>query len=201
MLYMIIASNLPSLTPQEGLTSAASMVAKKEVVYTRFFLRPHRSISLRSFCVARDMPVVSNWAWEMNQAAKIVAASYLYTGASDFARSFMVLVNNQMPLCQVDICMADKDELFESYHSAPGDFIIRFMLNTGKKKIRPLHVKALQTCIEYFFSFPEVKRLVAAPDTGNQLNNELLPKTGFRFMEQVYGQYGVSNLYIRTREH
>ena len=189
---------LPSLTPQAGLPTATSLVAKREVVYTRFFHRPYRSISLREFCVGSDMPVINNWAWKMSHAAKIVAASYLYTGASDFARSFMVLVNNH-PLCQIDICIADKDELFESYHSAPGDFIMRFLLNPDKKKIRSLHAKALQVCIEYFFSFAEVKRLVAAPDTGNQLNNELLYKAGFRYREKVYSQYGVSNLYVCTR--
>jgi hypothetical protein len=198
---MEIAYYLPSLTPKVGLTTATVMAAKKEVVYTKFFHRPNRSISLRSFCIARDMPVIQQWAWNISQAADIVAASYLYTGASDFARSFMVLVNNRIPLCQIDISHATKDELYESYRSAPGDFIIRFLLNTNKKKIRPLHIKALQTCIEYFFSFTEVKQLVAAPDAGNKLHNELLQKAGFRFREKMYSHYSVSNLYICPRDH
>jgi hypothetical protein len=196
---MEIAYSQPSLTPQQGLITATGMVVKKEVVYTRFFHHPHRSISLRPFCIVRDMPVIYNWAWRMSPAADIIAASYLYTGISNFARSFMVLVNNRFPLCQVDICHAAKDELFESYRSAPGDFIMRILLNTDKKKIRPLHVHALQTCIEYFFSFSEVKQLVAAPDAGNKLFNELLLKAGFRFREKIYNQYSVSNLYVCQR--
>jgi len=177
------------------------MAAKKEVVFNKFFYRPNRSISLRPFCIARDMPVIHSWAWNISRAAEIVAASYMYTGASDFARSFMVLVNNRLPLCQIDICHATKDELYESYRSTPGDFIIRFLLNTNKKKIHSLHVKALQTCIEYFFSFAEVKQLVAAADAGNKLHNELSQKAGFRFREKIYSQYSVSNLHICPRAH
>lgn len=198
---MELAYYLPSLTPKVGLTNATNMVAKKEVVYTKIFYRPNRNISLRPFCIARDMPVIQKWAWNISQAADTIAASYQYTGASDFARSFMVLVNNRIPVCQIDICQATKDELYESYRSAPGDFIIRFLLNTNKKKIRPLHIKALQTCIEYFLSFTEVKQLVAVPDAGNKLHNELLLKAGFRFREKIYSQYSVSNLFIYPRDH
>jgi hypothetical protein len=198
---MEIAYYLPGLTPKVGLTNATVMAAKKEVAYNKFFHHPNHSISLRSFCIERDMPVIQQWAWNISQAADIVSASYLYTGASDFARSFMVLANNRIPLCQVDICHAAKDELYESYRSAPGDFIIRFLLNTDRKKISLLHIKALQTCIEYFFSFTEVKQLVAAPDAGNKLHNELLQKAGFRFREKMYSQYSVSNLYICPRDH
>jgi hypothetical protein len=197
---MEIAYLLPSLTPQVGLTHATGMVAKKELVYTKFFDRSSRAVSLRPFCVARDMPVIRKWAWDIRGDADIVAASYMYASASDFARSFMVLANNSIPLCQVDISNAVKDELYESYRSAPGDFIIRLLLNPGKKKILPLHVKALQTCIEYFFSFSEVKQLVAAPDAGNKLLNELLLKGGFRFREKIHSQYNVANLFIFPRD-
>ena len=197
---MHIAINLPGVTPRGGLLSSTAAVVKKEVVYTKFFHHPDHNISLRPFCIARDMPVIYNWAWKISRAANMVAASYMYTGASDFARSFMVLLNNRIPLCQVDICNAAKDELYESYHAAPGDYILRFLLNTKKKKVRPLHVKAVQTCMEYFLSFAEVKQLIAEPEAGNKMYNDLLRKAGFTFKEKAHSQYTAFNVYACPRD-
>jgi hypothetical protein len=38
--------------------------------------------------------------------------------------------------------------------------IIRLFKNVNKKVVRPLHLKALQTCVEYFFLFPEIKQII-----------------------------------------
>jgi len=172
----------------------------KEVVFTKHFQHPSFALSLRPFCIHRDMPVINNWAWKLSRAASAVATSYLYAGGSDFARSFMVLLNNKKALCQVDICAADKDELYDAYPTSMGDYIIRLLMNTNKKVFRPLHLKALQTCVEYFFLFPEIRQIIAEPEVENKIYNETLIKAGFQFEEQVFNQYAVCNLFICTRK-
>lgn len=146
------------------------------------------------------MPVISNWIWKLSRAASTVAASYHYADTSDFARSFMVLLNNRLALCQVDICSADKDELFDTYPTSSGDYIIRLLMNANKKIVRPLHLKALQTCVEYFFSFPEIKRIIAEPEADNKMFNEILLRAGFQQAEQVFNHYALCNLLICTRQ-
>jgi len=131
----------------------------------------------------------------------MVAASYVYTGDSDFARSFMVLLDNHKPVCQVDICNAVKDELNEYYPSSAGDYIIRILMNTHDKKIRPFQVSSLQTCLEYFFRFTEIEQIIAQPEADNKAYNELLVKAGFSFEDAIYSQYSVSNLYTCTRQN
>lgn len=191
----------PGITNQaDGLFASTSMSARKEVVYAKHFLPSSLSISLKPFCVPRDMTTMYKWAWKLSRASESVAASYLYTGYSDFARSFMALINNRIPVCQIDICVADKDELCENYSSSPGDYIIRLLMNTNKKIVRSLHLKALQTCIEYFFSFPEVRQITAEPEADNKLYNDLLQQAGFQFDNQVYRQYSLCNLFVCTRE-
>jgi hypothetical protein len=185
---------------KSGSITAAGLTSKKEVVYTKYFRQSSFNISLRPFCVPRDMPAVYNWAWKLSRSANAVAASYLYAGHADFTRSFMALVNNRIPVCQIDICAADKDELCESYHSAPGDYIIRLLMNTHKKRVRTLQVKALQTSLAYFFTFPEITQIIAEPEADNKLYNDVLQKSGFQFEEQLYNQYLVSNLFVCTRE-
>ena len=197
---MEIACYKPGVTSQaDGLFASTSMLERKEVVYTKHFLPSSLSVSLRPFSVPRDMATLCKWAWKLNRATDSVAASYLYTGYSDFARSFMALINNRTPVCQIDICAADKDELCESYSSSPGDYIIRLLMNTNKKIVRPLHLKALQTCLEYFFSFPHVRQIMAEPEDDNKLYNDLLQQAGFQFEDQVYHQYTVCNLFVCTR--
>jgi hypothetical protein len=198
---MEIAYYLPGVIACDTLIASTRLLSKKEWVFSRKFRHPACTISLRLLCITRDLAAICQWDWRLHRAGHMVAASYLYTGDSDFARSYMVLVNGRTPVCQVDICQADKDELSEIYHPAPGDYIIRFLLNTEKKKVRPLHVKALQTCIEYFFSFPEVKQLIADVDKSEPLHQDLALKAGFRFRKKLHHNYSMSGLYALHRHH
>jgi RimJ/RimL family protein N-acetyltransferase len=186
---------------QDGLITATGHNTKKEVVYTKHFQHSSYTLSLRPFCIPRDMPAIYSWAWKLSRAPNSVAASYLYAGSSDFARSFMVMHNNRSAICQVDICAADKDELFDAYPTSAGDYIIRLLMNTNKKTVRPLHLKALQTCMEYFFKFPEIRQIIAEPEADNKVLNEILLKAGFQFEEQVYNQYAVCNLFVCSRQN
>jgi len=185
---------------RDGLIAVTSRASKKEVVYKKHFLHPSFNISLRPFCITHDMPALYSWIRKPGRAVNAVAISYLYADHSDFTRSFMALVNNRTPVCQIDICNAEKDELYELYPASPGDYVIRVMMNTRKRTARDLHIKALQTSIEYFFQFPEIRKIIAQPEMDNKLYNEILYKSGFQFEDQVYNQYTVSNVFVCTRE-
>jgi len=198
---MEILCSIPGLTGlKDGLIASTGLDMKKEVVFVKHFQHPSCNLYLRPFSISRDMPAVFSWAWKPSRAAKTLAESYQYTGNSDFARSFMVMLSNRFAICQVDICSADKDELYDAYPIAEGDYIIRLLMNTNKKTVRPLHLKALQTCVEYFFLFPEIKQIIAEPETDNKAYNEILLKAGFQFEEQVYNQYALCNLFVCTRK-
>jgi hypothetical protein len=185
---------------KDGLIASTGLTVKKEVVYEKHFQQPSYALSLRTFNIPHDMPAICSWAWKLSRAADTVASSYQYVDSSDFARSFMVLLNNRLAICQVDICEANKDELYDAYPYATGDYIIRILMNTNKKTVRPLHLKALQTCMEYFFLFPEITQVIAEPEADNKLYNEILLKAGFQFEEQVRNQYAVCNLFICSRQ-
>jgi RimJ/RimL family protein N-acetyltransferase len=185
---------------QDGLITATGHNMKKEVVYTKHFQHASYTLSLRPFCVPDDLSAIYSWAWKLSRAADTVAASYQYAGNSDFARCFMVKRNNRIAICQVDICAADKDELYDTYPTAEGDYIIRVLMNSNKKIVRPLHLKALQTCMEYFFLFPEIRQVIAEPEADNKVYNEILLRAGFRFEEKVYNQYTLCNLFVCTRK-
>ena len=198
---MQITCTTPGITGgKNGLISSTGLHSKKEIVYSKLFQHSSHTLSLRPLNIPLDMPAIYNWAWKLSRAADTVAASYLYAGSSDFARSFMVLLNNRLALCQIDICSADKDELYDTYPTSNGDYIIRLLMNTNRSTVRPLHLRALQTCLEYFFLFPEIRQVIAEPETDNIAYNEILLKAGFQFEEQVYNQYALCNLFVCTRQ-
>lgn len=198
---MPITCTTPGITgPKHGFIAETGLHSKKEIVYTKLFQHSSYSLSLRPFNIPLDMPAIYNWAWKLSRAADTVAASYLYAGSSDFARSFMVLLNNRLALCQIDICSADKDELYDTFPTSNGDYIIRLLMNTNRSTLRPLHLKALQTCMEYFFLFPEIKQIIAEPEAENKLYNEILLQAGFQQEEQVFSHYAVCNLLVCTRQ-
>ncbi|WP_207512476.1 GNAT family N-acetyltransferase [Longitalea luteola] len=198
---MEIACTTPGITGRKnGLIASTGLTINKEVVYEKRFQQSPFALSLRTFNIPYDMPAICSWAWQLSRAADTVATSYEYAYSSDFARSFMVLYNNRLAVCQVDICEADKDELFEAYPATAGNYIIRVLMNTRKKTVRPLQLKALQTCMEYFFLFPEITQVIAVPEADNKLYNEILLKAGFQFEEQVRHQYTLCNLFVCTRQ-
>ena len=198
---MQITCATPGITGgKDGFINSTGLHSKREIVYTKLFLPSSYTLSLRPFSILRDMPAISSWAWKLSRAADAVAASYQYADSSDFVRSFMVMLNNRLALCQIDICSADKDELYDTFPISAGDYIIRLLMNANRKTVRPLQLKALQTCLEYFFLFPEIKKIIAEPEAGNKMYNEILLQAGFQQKEQVFNQYSVCNLLVCTRQ-
>jgi hypothetical protein len=183
----------------DGLIASTGLNTKKEVVYSKHFQHPSFTLSLRPFCIPGDMTAIYSWL-NLSCAADLVEASYRYAADSDFARSFMVLRNNRLAVCQVDICAADRDVLYDAYPGSSGDYIIRLLMNSHQKTVRPLQLKALQTCMEYFFSFRETRKLIAEPEADNTAYNEMLLKAGFQFERQVCNQYALYNLLVCTRK-
>ncbi len=198
---MQVTCATPGITGgKNGFLSSTGLQSKKEIVYAKLFPQTSYTLSLRPFSILRDIPAIYSWAWKQSHAANTVAASYLYAGNCDFARSFMVMFNNRLALCQVDMCSADKDELYDTFQSSTGDYIIRLLMNANRKTVRPLHLKALQTCLEYFFLFPEINRIIAEPEAGNKMYNQILLQAGFQQQQQVFNQYTVCNLLVCTRQ-
>ncbi|WP_205509163.1 GNAT family N-acetyltransferase [Longitalea arenae] len=185
---------------KNGLIASTGLTVQKEVVFKKHFQQPSYALCLRTINIPHDMPAICSWAWKQSRAADTLATSYQYADSSDFVRSFMILLNNRLAVCQVDICEADKDELFDAYPATTGDYIIRILMNSNKKTVRPLQLKALQTCMEYFFSFPEIRQVIAEPEADNKLYNDILLKAGFQFEDQVCNQYALCNLFVCTRQ-
>lgn len=178
---------------------------KRDVVFTKYFSQPTFTIDLRPFVIQTDLPFVyealhAGKNADINSVYSIVAASYLYTGASDFARSFSCLLNNRLMLGSIDIVDALKDELCDCTFFRQGDYIIRLLVSRKKKTISPLLVKMLTTCMEYFFLFPEVKQLFIELSTADKDMIDLVQECGFNFYTLSDSQYCSVIIFQSTRQ-
>lgn len=180
------------------LTNVNSPAFIQESVFTKEFRHPHCSLSLRPFDVFTDLPVIYNRDTDASLVADLIAASYLYTRESSFARSYMIMLDHHLPVCEVDICRALQDEVCDHYHAENGDYIIRLLPASPRRIRRRLFTSLLQTCLEYFLSFPDVKRIFIECESDNAWQHELLLKAGFRFRDMIHGEYKNTNLYNYT---
>jgi hypothetical protein len=174
-------------------------VARREIMYTKHFSQPAFTISIRPFVHHTDLPFVFKM-FNAEIASSAVAASYLYSGTSDFARSFVCVLNSNLIVGSVDICKASHDELYDAVFLRRGDYIIRLMVPPKKKTDYRMTVAVLTTCMEYFFLFPEVMQLfIELCDTDKEMI-DLVQECGFRFYAFCDAQYSPVTVFYANRQ-
>lgn len=183
------------ISPPLRLTNVYHPAYRQDAVFTKEFDHPHCSLSLRPFCVLTDLTAIYSREPAETLSGDLIAASYMYTRESSFASSYMVLVDQHLPVCEVDICRAMQDEICDYFKAEPGDHIIRLLPASPRRIRQRFFTCMLQACIEYFLTIPEIKRLFIESDTENAWQHELLLKSGFRLREKICQEYKDTNLY------
>jgi hypothetical protein len=116
--------------------------------------------------------------------------------ASDFAQPFMVLVND-VPVCQMDIYKTQQDVLSLSYSARPGDYGLQLVV--APLAVQDNIVLIIKTCLEYFFSYPEVGRILVNVEEGNEYYDHLFKNAGFRSLHDIRSLHRSSSLYAIRR--
>ncbi len=175
-----------------NLNSAAQ---RQEVVFTKHFRHPQCSLSIRPFCVSTDLPLIYNREAADFLVADLIAASYGYSGESSFARSYMVTLDNNTPLCEVDLCCALQDELCDHYRAVAGDFVMRLLPASPGRPGRRTFTNLIRTCLDFFELLPEVKRVFIESEVENTWQHGLLLNAGFRFRYKIRHEYKTTYLF------
>jgi hypothetical protein len=178
------------------------------IEYKRYFPGKEFTISIRLLYTVTDMPFVFDWVnhtyakhfWQKdNQPIEQLKETCQLMLACDFAQPFIALLNDD-PVCQVDVYKTLQDEVSLLYSARPGDYGLRFLMAPRKEHIPNLSVCVLRTFMEFFFFYPEVKRIITEPDAEDVQANNLVKKAGFRFMHAIAMPYRAAHLYCFTKE-
>jgi hypothetical protein len=173
--------------------------------YTRQFQECGYSISIRPFCVRTDFPQAYEWIsrtyephqWKTGGPGRQLEDTYRMMLESDLAQPFIILQNNQ-PVCLIDIYHGVFHELSLFQEMLPDDYVIQYILAPHKKNDKLLATCILQTCLHYFFSYKEVKRIISDPNILDIMMNEAMRQTGFRLINKLDTPNKRSNLYYCT---
>jgi hypothetical protein len=148
---------------------------EQPAIYSKVFLPRKIYIALRPFHIARDLPLINQW---LNfHFAGIQAPgrdSFQYT--EDYYTTLLTTPNSQPltgmidhhPAFQVDIYQAHlgPDRLLESIPLSDNDYIIQLMLSPGSVQDLSLSTHALLSCLDCFFKYPEVNRVIWMTNAG-----------------------------------
>lgn len=176
----------------------------QERVFVKEISEHQLRITVRSLSVATDISTLFKWM-SQEYAGPLLARSsppqeleesYASMIASDFAQPFMVLVND-VPVCQMDIYKTQQDVLSLSYAARPGDYGLQLVV--APLAVQDNMVLILKTCLEYFFSFPEVGRILVNVEEGNEYYDQLFKKAGFRSLHDIRSLHRSSSLYVIRR--
>jgi RimJ/RimL family protein N-acetyltransferase len=178
----------------------------QEILYTEK-ITGHNSISIRRFDTDNDSGFVSDWinrAYSLHNTedCKTTAQlidTYLMMLQSDFAQPFIILLD-EIPVCLAEIYAGPYHELSLHTNIEEGDYILELLMAPFKKRNRDTVLLILQTCLHYFFSFAEVKRVIGQPHTGDKDLNTAMPEAGFEFTGKLEMAYKTANLYECYRD-
>lgn len=175
------------------------------LIYTRHFETDQVIISLRLLCLSTDLPVIYNWLpWEytrhLKKEAHVEHLQEIYSriASSGTAQSFMVMMNNTN-LAQADVYQASADDISLQYQVKPGDYKLQFLIKPERLLVGNYSILAIQTTLEFLFSFQEVERIIMQLDESEYLNNKM-EKTGFIFHKKNITRQKTSRLYTCTKE-
>ena len=187
------------------LCKPVSYATVQNIVCTEDFVADQLTFTMRLLCSSTDLSVIYNWLpWEytrfMKKEAHIEQLKEMYAqvAESGSSQSFMVLTNN-VNIAQADVYEAMADDISLQYDARQGDYRLQFLIKPEKLIIGNYATCIMQTVLEFFFSFREVKRLVIQLDEHEFLNTKA-EKVGFVLHKKLVNRQKTARLYACTRE-
>ncbi len=176
------------------------------VVYKRYFNEGTTEISLRSFDVQCDVETVHHWVnqeyskkfWEMDGPIRDLERAYIKHLGVHYSHPYIGMLNGE-PLFTIELYWAIKDEVGKYYPFDPGDYGFHLLMAPAKQRIPRFSFHALSMCIAYFFSFPQVHRIIGEASVEHLGTHNLITKVGCEFNSALVLPYKTSNLTFLNR--
>jgi len=112
---------------------------------------------------------------------------FILLAESTYAQAFMVLLNGITPVGQLEVYQVLYDELKDAIDVREGDLRIYVPVMPVIAELPEITGQILQTCINYFLSCIEIKRLFWVVPVNDIERNTIAAKTGFRLHGNLPG--------------
>lgn len=196
---------IKKLYPNE-IVSGHTPELRNMVFYRRSFPDGGYEITVKPLCLERDINIIHQWVnesyalefWQMQGPVEGLHQHYKKFMASGIGYSLMCFLKHR-PIAQVDFYDVTNDEIKDLYNAKPGDHGIHLLMAPYQKPLPRLSTNVMITSLAYLFTL-SIDRVMGEPDVRNEKANELVRRTGFRFMKEIRMSYKQANLYYYTRE-
>lgn len=105
---------------------------------------------------------------------------FILLAESTYAQAFMVLLNEEIPIGQLEVYQAAQDELKDFIDAGENDYRIYIPVLPVNEPFPGITVQILQACLYYFFSCTGVERVFWVVPVNDKEGNKLALTTGFR---------------------
>lgn len=164
-------------------------------------------ISIRPFQVDADTPMLHTWVtqpyakyWGMlDKSLEEVRAEYQELEENPHHYSYIGMLNN-VPVFLMERYKASKDIIASHYYALESDYGMHILVAPIEKRIPQFTWHVFSTIIDYFFSLPQVERVVVEPDVNNKKIHKLNKKAGFIYQKEIDLTYKKAALAFCTKE-
>lgn len=164
-------------------------------------------ISIRPFQLEIDTPMLHSWVtqsyakyWGMlEKSLEEVRAEYQEIENSPHHHSYIGLLNDT-PVFLMELYKVSEDLVANYYNAQEKDYGMHVLVAPVKKRIPQFTWHVFSTIIDYFFSLPQVERIVVEPDVNNQKIHMLNKKAGFVYQKEIELPHKKAALAFCTKE-
>ena len=174
-----------------------------EFVFSVFSKSVQGTISFKSLNLKTELPIIHEWVnmgytldyWQMNGHYSQLYAIYQCMELNPYSHSFTGWLNDKM-ICQFDVYSGFADELGQHIEHEPNDCGFHLLMSPNRLQVPGLTTAIVKSFLEYYFSFPEAKRMYAEPDINNKKSIALLERCGFELVKTVEMSYKRADVYV-----
>lgn len=178
-----------------------------EMVHTRYFNGGSVEIGIRGFDITTDLEIIHEWVnqdyakkfWEMDGPIQQLEEAYIKHLGVDYSHPYIGTLNGE-PIFTLELYWATKDEVGKYYPFHPGDYGFHMLIAPAKQRIPNFSYYALTMCMEHFFTFSQVHRIIGEASVEHMGTHNLITKVGCAFDQALVLPYKTANLTFLTRE-
>lgn len=169
-------------------------VHQEQPVVLQKELMPGYFISLRPVSMHDNNDITAILGWFANGTCSQAGLPpdqlrvfFILLAESTYAQAFMVLLNGITPIGQLEVYQVLYDELNNFIDAGEGDFRIYVQVMPVIAGFPAMTMQIVQTCLHYFLSCIEVKRLYWVVPVNDIERNTVAAKTGFQKLSYLQG--------------
>lgn len=167
-------------------------VRKEQPIVFQKELIPGYRIGVRPVCIHTDNDINAIHEWLSDGYPRTAGLPvdqlrvfFILMAECTYAQAFMVLLNEDTPIGQFEVYQVLQDELKDSVDAGEGDFRIYIPVMPVVPSLPDITTQIVQTCLRYFFSCSEVKRVFWVIPVNDKERIKVASKAGFQLVKSL----------------